>query len=388
LGDVHVLQLIDGLGASGGAERSLAALVPRYVEHGLRLDVAYLFPRTGLLRQIEDEGATVFPLVGGGGIFGWVWRLRRLLSERQPDLVHTTLFNSDIVGRIAGTLSGVPVVSTLANASYGREQLMHPNVRLWKVRSAQALDSATARKVCRFHAVTEHVAEEMSARLNIARNRIEVVPRGRDPDALGMRTLERRSSARDGLGIPPQRRVVLMAARHEYQKGIDLLVQAFPRILGAAPQAVALVAGREGALTPRLRRTISHLWLERHVRLLGTREDVPELMCAADVFVVPSRWEGIAGVLIEAMALEVPIVAADIPPIREVIGGAGRLVRSDDPGALATGVLSMLGDREGAAANAHRARQRFLANYTTDVVAKRMVAFYEKALGRQGRVAV
>jgi glycosyltransferase involved in cell wall biosynthesis len=386
---MHILQVIDGLGPSGGAERSLASLAPQYVAYGVTLDVAYLFPRTGLRAQLEDAGATLFSLSGRGGILGSAWRLRRLLSERRVDIVHTTLFNSDIAGRIAAGLSSTPVVCTLASAAYGPEQLMHPAVRPWKLRMVQAIDSATARSVRRFHAVTEHVGDEMSARLHIPRDRIEVIPRGRDPLALGLRTPDRRAAARDRLGIRPEHRVVLMAARHEYQKGTDLLVQGFPLILRAAPDAVAVVAGREGTLTPQLRRTISELGLEKQVRLLGSREDVPDLMCAADVFVVPSRWEGIAGVLIEAMALEVPIVASDIPPVREVLGdvGAGRLVGSDDPTALAAGVLSMLGARQEAAVSVRRARERFLANYTTEVVAKRMMAFYETALGRQGRVA-
>ena len=106
-----------------------------------------------------------------------------------------------------------------------------------------------------------------------------------------------------------------------------------------------------------------------------------ELLCAADVFVVPSRWEGFGSVLLEAMALEAPIVASDLPAVREVVGDdAALLVPPDRPDALAAAVAAVLADPAGAARRAARARERFLATFTIDRVADGMAGFYGRAL--------
>jgi len=183
---------------------------------------------------------------------------------------------------------------------------------------AHLADGLTARNVRRFHAVTGHVAEVMSSRLRIPRARIDVVPRGRDPDALGIRTPDRRARVLADLGIQPEALLLVAAARHEYPKGLDLLLKAFA-LVRERPNALLVIAGRDGNQTPELRRMANDTSLLRSMRFLGVRADVPDLLCAADVFVLPSRWEGIGGVLLEAMALEALIVASDLPTTREIL---------------------------------------------------------------------
>src|SRR5438132_1164237 len=120
---MHVLYLIDSLHAGGGAEESLAALAPKLVARGATLDVAYLRERAGLQARLAQAGATVFSLAGWGGRAGWIRRARKLIHIRRPDLIHTTLFESDVVGRVAARMSGLPVVSSLVNVAYGSEQM-------------------------------------------------------------------------------------------------------------------------------------------------------------------------------------------------------------------------------------------------------------------------
>jgi glycosyltransferase involved in cell wall biosynthesis len=380
--DLHLLHVIDGIGASGGAERSLASMASELSDRGIELDIAYLAPRTGLRDELEASGARLFSLVGRGGLAGWTWRLRRLVAERRPDLIHTTLFNSDVAGRTSAMLTRVPVVSTLAGVPYDLRRNMDPTVARWKIRAARELDRVTARAVRRFHAVTEHVADVMSERLRVSRDRIEVIPRGRDARRLGVRTPERRALVRRRLEIDESDPVLLVVSRHEYQKGVDVAIEALPSIIRATPRAHLLVAGRPGKLTPRLREATRRLGVEGSVSFLGTRDDVPDLLCAADVFVLPSRWEGIGGVLLEAMALETPIVASDIPPVREVIGtsGGGVLVPVEDPESLADGVVGVVSDREKAVRSARLAHERFVSEFSIEIITDRMITFYEKAL--------
>ena len=86
------------------------------------------------------------------------------------------------------------------------------------------------------------------------------------------------------------------------------------------PDVALMVAGRSGRLTLFLNAQIADLGITDAVRFLGVRTDVADLLCAADAFVCPSRWEGFGGALDEAMALRAPVVAFDIPAIREVLG--------------------------------------------------------------------
>ena len=384
-GGVRVLYLIDSL-AMGGAERSLAALAPAYRERGVDLTVAYLHERPGVRADLEAAGATVRSLAGGGGLAGAVGRACRLVATGRPDLVHTTLFEADLVGRTAAWLTRVPAVSSLVNAAYGSEQARTPGLRWGKLRTAQAFDAITARRVVRFHAISEYVADAMADRLGVPRACIDVVPRGRDAASLGTRAPGRRDAARTALGLGPGTPMVLAAARHEHQKGLDVLLEAFPAVLERAPAARLVVAGRAGNQTPRLQRTAARLGLRSRVSFLGVRIDVPELLCAADVCVVPSRWEGLGSILLEAMALEAPIVASDLPAVREVVTDevTGLLVPPDRPDALATAVVTTLADPAAAAARGRRARRRFLERYGIDHVADEMLDFYRRALAGAG----
>jgi glycosyltransferase involved in cell wall biosynthesis len=378
---VRVLYLIDSL-VPGGAESSLAALAPYYPERGVELEVAYLHDRPGLHEQFEAAGARLTSLAGLGGRRGSLRRTAALVRRRRPDLVHTTLFEADIAGRIAAAVARVPVVSSLVNVGYGPEQRKDPGIRLGRLLGSQVADLATARVVRRFHAVSREVAEVMARRLLLPRSRIDVVPRGRDPAALGARTPERRARARAELGAGPDDRLLLAVARQEYQKGLDTLLRALPLVAAEIPQARLMIAGREGNQTPTLQALAAELGLGDSVSFLGGRSDVADLLCAADVFVFPTRREGFPGAVLEAMALEAPIVATAIPTVSEAVvaGEHALLVPVDDAGALAAATVATLRSPEAARQRAKAARDRFYDHFTIERAAAGMVRLYERAL--------
>jgi glycosyltransferase involved in cell wall biosynthesis len=377
---VRLLYVIDSL-VPAGAERSLEALAPHYVARGVRLDVAYLHERAGLQRELEDAGARLFSLAGRGGRAGWLARTVALVRRLRPDLVHTTLFEADVTGRAAARLAGVPVVSSLVNETYGPAHLGDPQLRRWKVRAAQLVDGATARFATRLHAVSAFVANTMAWRLRFPRERIDVVPRARDPVRLGRRTPERRDATRARLDVDSRSPLVLAVARQEHQKGLDVLLEALALVQREVTDARLIVAGRPGNQTPALLELVERLGLRDAVRFLGSRDDVPDLLCAADVLALPSRREGFPGAMVEAMALEVPIVASDLPQVREVVDASGAsLVPPGSPEALAAEIGHVLVDPEGAAGRVERAQTRFRERLTVDRVADEMIAFYGRAL--------
>ena len=378
---MRVLYIIDSL-TPGGAESSLAALARFYPARGVDLEVAYLHERPGLHEQLQAAGARLTSLAGPRGRWGWVRRAVDLVRDRRPDLVHTTLFEADIAGRLAGAVVRVPVVSSLVNVGYGPEQRNDPGIRLGRLLGSQLADIATARVVRRFHAVSHEVADVMARRLLLARSRVEIVPRGRDPEALGTRSPERTARARAMLGAEPGDRLLLAVARQEYQKGLDMLISALPAVRAEVPQTRLLVAGREGNQTDQLRALTGELRLGDAVTFLGARSDVADLLCAADAFVFPTRREGFPGAVLEAMALEAPIVATAIPQVSEAVvaGEHALLVPVDDARAFAAATVETLTSPEGARQRAGAARARFYDNFTIERVADGMVRFYEAAL--------
>lgn len=378
---MRVLCLINTLDA-GGAERSLVDMAPLLRGRGVDIVMSVLRDGGAFEGELAASGIPLVSLHGPGGRPGAVRRLRSHIRHSRPDLVHTTLFESDLVGRTAAVLEHVPVVSSLVNESYGDDQAADPAIRRATLRKVQLADGATARVVRRFHAVSATVAEIAARQLWLRRARIDVVPPGRDAVRLGRRTPSRRRAARAALGMAEDDRVLLAVARHEHQKGLDVVLNALPAVRAAIPRARLFIAGHEGGHTAGLHDLRRRHALTGDVMFLGTRLDVAELLCAADVFVFPSRWEGMSGAVIEAMALEAPIVASDIPPVREAVaGGAGaRLVPRERPDLLARGIVDVLAEPAAGVARVDFSRRRFLDRYTGEVTADGMQRFYERAL--------
>lgn len=376
---VKVLYVLDSLVPSGGAEQALAAMAPHYPVVGIDLTVATLTDRPGLHPVLRAAGAEVLPPVLGSRR-QQLQSLTALVRAVRPDLVHTTLFESDVLGRAAAARARTPAVTSLVNASYGREHRADPALRTTRLLAAQALDVLTARTARRFHALTEHVAETMARRLLLDRDRIDVIPRGRDPLVLGTRSPQRAARVRRDLGVPLDAAVVLGVARQEHQKGLDVLVEAAALLLRSRPDVYLLLAGREGNATPAVRAALAGYPRPDHVRLLGIRTDVPDLMAAADVLAVPSRWEGLGSTALEGMGIGVPVVASDVPALRETLGSAdcGWLVPPDDPHRLCAALEEALGPT--AVQRCGRAQARFADRYTLSRIVQEMAGFYARAL--------
>ncbi|MEE1828747.1 glycosyltransferase family 4 protein [Streptomyces sp. BE20] len=371
--------MIDSVSRVGGAEQGLVAMAPQLVRAGVRLDIAYLKDSTGGFQpELTAAGADVFG-VGRPSRGQTVAALHRLVRERRPDLLHTTLYESDVLGRAAALTARTPVVTSLVNAAYGPEHRTARGLSPWKVRAAQAVDAATAQGTRRFHALTRYVAGAMARRLRVSSQRIDVVPRGRDPERLGIVTPDRRAAVRSSLELPQDVPVVLAAARQQYQKGLDVLLEAWPAVLRSEPEAVLLLAGSEGGETDRL---LALAGATRGVRFLGPRDDVFDLMAAADALAVPSRWEGLGSAAMEAMGVGVPLVASDVPALRETVGSEdyARLVAPERPAALAEALIDTLEDRAAARVRTKAARARFLTSFTLQQVSAQMVGFYERSL--------
>ncbi len=180
-------------------------------------------------------------------------------------------------------------------------------------------------------------------------NGLDIGPGGDPPPASD---IERKIGA--GSGGP----VVGTVARLHRQKGIGHLLRAAPKIFAAVPGARIVVVG-EGPLGRELRRRAAAPGLEGRFVFLGENEDARRLISLFDIFVLPSLWEGLPFVLVEAAALGKPIVATAVDGVPEIIdiGKTGILVPPGDAEALANAVISLLSDKPRAAAMAAAARR-------------------------------
>lgn len=379
---MRLLYVIDSLD-QGGAEQSLVDLAPHLANEGVDLTIAVLRPGGMLEARARSAKATIVHVQPTDRRRQRLERLEDVIEEHRPEVVHTTLFEADVAGRLAAARRNVPVVSSVVNLAYSRDHRRAPGLRPHRVLLAQLTDMATARLVRRFHTNAASLVAPMSKRLLVPRRRFEVIPRGRDDEVLGTRSEKRRADVRFDMGLDDDVPVILAAARHEHQKGLDVLLDAVALIRARHPNVVLLLAGRDGNRTASLRYQATSLGLDDNVRFIGARNDIPDLMVAADVFVLPSRWEGLPGAVIEAMALETPTVATDLPGVREVLGPEllpDCVVPVGDATALAERVVRILENPESTSSWTAAARSRFLHRFTTRRIAAEMVNFYARAL--------
>jgi glycosyltransferase involved in cell wall biosynthesis len=192
------------------------------------------------------------------------------------------------------------------------------------------------------------------------------------------------AEAKRRLGKPPGRFVIGAAGRLSPEKGFDVLIRSVDRLVKGGADAELLIVG-EGDEKPRLESLIAELGAGEHVHLLGYRPDLRELYEAMDLFALSSLREGLPNVLLEAMALEVPVVATRIAGVPRLIreGENGLLVEAGDAGGLTQALARLLGD-EGLREDFRRAgRATIEAGHSFERRMRKVRALYDDLLGRE-----
>jgi glycosyltransferase involved in cell wall biosynthesis len=379
---MKVCYVINGLG-TGGAERSLAEMLPVLRDAGVTMTIVCLHRRAQGVEAATLQAGFDVRFFVATTLAGRVTELRRILRSERPDIVHTTIFDSDLIGRLAAIGQRCRVVTSLVNTSYEPERLRDPNVSRVKLRAASVVDGWTARHLTdRFHAITEAVRDSAIRCLGLDPTRISVVERGRDAHRLGRRTPQRRAAARRKLGLTDDDLVIVNVGRQEFQKGHRDLLGAVRTLAKDRPGVVLLQAGRCGHATPMIEASLGTGGLQRHVRLLGHVDDVPELLAAGDVFAFPSIYEGLGGAVIEAMALSLPIVTTRVPALLEVVeeNCNALTVPVGDPRALAAAIAALLDDDAKRHEFGVRSREIFERKFTLEHSVERMLRFYRSTL--------
>lgn len=380
LTQLKILFVIDSLG-TGGAELDLAEKLAQLRGLGVVTVVVSLRHREeGVQSGLQEQGFDV-RILTVTGLFRRVAALRKIIRNEQPNLIQTVLFHSDIAGRLAAIGTSAKVISRLVNTDYDRVRLQDPNVNIIKFRLARLVDGWTARHLTHhIYANSNAVKTAAISELGIPEEKIIVIKEGRDAERLGKPSIQRRNRARSKLGLEGDQTVLVTIGRQDFQKGQRYLLEAMAKLVTARPHLALLVAGRSGDVSDELESLRKCLGLQDRVHFLGHREDVPEILAAADLFVFPSFYEGLPGAVIEAMALGLPIVASDIEPVRETVeeGRNAILVRPASPVELAKAIEQILENRQIGLAYGERSREIFEERFTLEQSMIQLMKFYRQ----------
>jgi glycosyltransferase involved in cell wall biosynthesis len=303
-------------------------------------------------------------------------RLVRLVRAWRPDVVHSHMVHANLMARALRLLTPIPVlVSTIHNIYEGGPLLM-AGYRL----SNRLVDHMTI--------ISEAAADRFVRDRIVPRELLRVIPNGVDADEFRKVPAGTRASLRGTLGV--EREFVWLAVgRFEPAKDYPNMLHAFAKLHHQQPRTVLLLVGR-GSLQEDTEALTRSLGLADAVRFLGVRRDVPELMSAADAYVMSSAWEGMPMVLLEAAAAGLPIVSTAVGGNREVVADeeSGFLVPPRDADALARG-MARLGALSAPALRAmgERGRERVRSRYGLARVADRWEALYREMLARKGAPA-
>lgn len=343
---VKVLHVIDNLG-SGGSERQLAITVLNSDRRRFAHTVCVLGGGGRYLGALRDARIPVvlFHRQPRHSPIGTLRDLLGVIRTVNPDIVHTSLYWSDVLGRLAARVTGRPAVTTLVNTTYEGDWLRDAS-RFTRVKVAlfRGLDGQTARRCGTwFVGVTETVRASGIRSLGIPPGRTSVIYRGVSFEELTAPTTDAIAAVRRDLGWEGHSPVLLSVGRLVLQKGHRYAVEALPAVLSAFPRTRLAIAG-EGPLAGELVRLARSLGVEEHLQLLGERHDVPELLAAADLFVFPSVYEGFGGALMEAMAAGKPCVLTAFAGAAELTDGGrvARVVRPGASGQIAAAIIDLV----------------------------------------------
>lgn len=343
--------------AAGGAERAMLTLAGAFVTRGMRVDLVLTCARGSLLSEVPS-GVRVVDL-GARRIIAALPVLVRYLRRERPEVMLSALGPTNCLAlwakRLAGVCTRIVVAehSTLTQATAHTMSLrakLLPSLMRWTYPQSDAVV-----------AVSEGVADDLVGAIGLERSRVEVIYNPVVTPSL----VERADEPLDHPWFQPgQRPVILGAGRLIPLKNFASLIHAFAKVRAKRP--VRLMILGEGEERARLEALARELEIDADVSLPGFMENPHKYIKRAAMLVLPSHYEGLPTVLIEAMALKTPVVATDCPSgPREILedGRWGRLVPVGSSDALAASIIQAL-DVPGAPA--HERARAFGIDQATD----------------------
>ncbi len=369
---LRVLELRSVWGTGGGPDKTI--LSGARLHDSTRVDVTVCYIRDArdtvfaLDRRAADLGVNYVEVIERHSFDRGIWpQLRALVRDRQIDIVHAHDHKTDAITWALARRTPIIPLST-AHGFAGES---------WNERIYYAVEKRLLARFPRVIAVSNPIKAELvrtgsrPERVTVINNAIDHRVFRRDP--------ARRETMRGSLGFEPDRLVIGAVGRLEAEKRFDLLAQAFAALRADHPTAMLAIAG-EGSLRETLTAEIARLGLESHVRLLGHFPDIVGFHHALDAFVQSSEREGTPNCVLEAMAMETPLVATNVGGTGELVTDKvhGLLVPRHDVDALRRALDQTLSDRSAAAARVAAARRRVETELSFDDRTRKVEAIYDE----------
>lgn len=335
----NIIYLIDGLGM-GGAERMMVPILQHLSRDDFSPRVCVFQEKAGnpIADDLRAIGIPVdFLPVPYLRDLTAVPRLWKYFRETKADLVHTQLEFADTLGNFVAKLLRLPsvcTIHTLPSQDMNTKSKAHQRVEWFSLRHFCDRVIAVSEEARTYHVQIGGAIEKQTTTIY---NGIDI---SHFNGLVGERDALRRE-----LGIPLDAHLMTTVAVLREPKGIQFMLQALPEILAADPQAYYLIAG-DGPYGDTLRQEAGKLPQSNHIIFAGMRKDVPRVLAASDIFVLPTLTEALPTVLAEAMACNLPVVASAVGGVPEMVfeGENGSLVSPGDPKQLVKACLSLLKD--------------------------------------------
>jgi glycosyltransferase involved in cell wall biosynthesis len=367
---LKVLQLIPTLDRSG-AEKQMVLLAKGLPHDRFRVEVATL-TRLGPLEAELREAGIVVTSIGKRFKVDPVAlaKLARFLKAGTFDVLQTWIFAANTYGRAAARLAGTPVVVAAEMA-----------VDLWKGRQELFVDQRLA-TWCDALVGNSQAVVNFYSQLGVPPSRLAMIYSGTTSE--GPPAVDR-GQLRVSLGFEPEAPLVLFAGRLAGQKRVDDLLKALDLVQHVQPDVRTVIAG-DGPLRARLEETARSYHLDGRVRFLGHRNDMPVLLAGADLVVLPSAYEGLPNVVLEAMQFCKPVVATSAPGTTEVVvnGETGLLVPVGNVTLLARAIRDIVRDPAMGRRLGEAGRVRVDAHFRVDTMVAQFAKLYEDLARSKG----
>jgi len=369
---INILHIMSRLPV-GGVENQLSMILRKYDKIKFCPFVCSLSDKGEIGKEIEDYGIEVIPLNKLKHRFDWsiVKDIYKLIKTRNVKIVRTHQYHANLYGRLAAWLAKVPCIVASVHNVYTIDRKFHR--RLINNFLARCTDTVVA--------VSEAVKKDVLTYDGLSEDRLRVIYNGIDTD----RFLNLNGSLiRSKLGISSGAPVVGTVGRLTLQKGQKYLIDAVSALREKIPQILLLIVG-DGPMRGEIENHIRALGVDKNTILLGTRRDIPQLLSAMDIFVLPSIWEGLGTALIEAMAAGKAIIATDIPPVREIINTEkiGILVPVRNSAAIASSIELLLGNKSFAGTLGNNAQERAYSDFNITTTVDKYTNLYEDILSNK-----
>ncbi len=292
--------------------------------------------------------------------------IRRFALDKGIQIIHSHGYKADVYGAIVSKFSHLPLVATLHGWTNEDK----------KVKFYETIDKLILRMINHLVPVSSVINEELKGR-GLNGRKVTVIPNAIDTEKFN--PFREDAGPNDRLEAKSELTIGTVG-RLSPEKGHSCLLKVFKKVISSVPNLKLLIVG-DGALRSSLEKEAKDLGIEKKVIFTGMQKDMVSMYRAMDIFVLPSFTEGLPLVLLEAMSMELPVVATGVGAIPQVIGqNEGIQVPSKDMDALKEAIISLVNDSTARHAMGKAARRKVVSDFSLDQFTQKYMSVYERVL--------